>query len=51
MEIGPFLPLRAFQSLKRHLFEKMDVINDTKTPKVAKSAKEMGIICDSVAFV
>ena len=34
------------QSQKGHFYEKMNALNDTKTPEMAKSAKETGNICD-----
>ena len=34
------------QSQKGHFEEKMNVLNDTKTSELSKSAKETGNICD-----
>ena len=44
---GLFERLRApSQSQKGHFYEKMNALNDTKTPELSKSAKETGNICD-----
>ena len=39
-------PRAPSQNQKGHFYEKMNVLNDTKTSELSKSAKETGNICD-----
>ena len=43
---APSASQKALSKSKGTFYEKMNVVNDTKTPEMAKSAKETGNICD-----